>query len=40
LKAYLLAFASGAIRAMEALGTRLKDIDFGTSPTKIHIRKE
>jgi integrase len=40
LKAYLLVLASGGMRAVEALATRLKDIDFSTSPTKIHIRKE
>jgi integrase len=40
LKAYLLILASGAMRAVEALAIRLKDIDFSTSPTKIHIRKE
>jgi integrase len=40
LKAYLLVLASGAMRAVEALAIRLKDIDFSTSPTKIHIRKE
>ncbi|MFL6435386.1 MAG: tyrosine-type recombinase/integrase [Nitrososphaeraceae archaeon] len=40
LKAYLLALASGGMRAVEALAIRLKDIDFTVSPTKIHIRKE
>ncbi|MFL6329847.1 MAG: tyrosine-type recombinase/integrase, partial [Nitrososphaeraceae archaeon] len=40
LKAYLLVLASGGMRAVEALATRLKDIDFTVSPTKIHIRKE
>jgi integrase len=35
-----LVLASGGMRAVEALATRLKDIDFSTSPTKIHIRKE
>jgi integrase len=40
LKAYLLVLASGAMRTMEALATRLKDIDFSVSPTKIHVRKE
>lgn len=40
LKAYLLVLASGGMRAAEALAIRLKDIDFTTSPTKIHIRKE
>ena len=28
------------MRASEALSIRLRDIDFGTNPTKIHIRKE
>ena len=28
------------MRAVEALAIRLKDIDFSTNPTKIHIRKE
>ena len=28
------------MRAIEGLATRLKDIDFSTRPTKIHIRKE
>jgi integrase len=40
LKAYLLVLASGGMRAVEGLAIRLKDIDFSTSPTKIHIRKE
>ncbi|HEU4467473.1 MAG TPA: site-specific integrase, partial [Nitrososphaeraceae archaeon] len=40
LKAYLLILTSGAMRAMEALAIRLKDIDFSPNPTKIHIRKE
>ena len=40
LKAYLLVLASRAMRAVEALAVRLKDIDFSISPTRIHIRKE
>jgi integrase len=28
------------MRAVEATAIRQKDIDFSTSPTKIHIRKE
>jgi integrase len=40
LKAYILVLASGAMRAVEGLAIRLKDIDFSVSPTKIHIRKE
>jgi integrase len=40
LKAYLLLLASGGMRALEALATRLSDIDFSVNPTKIHVRKE
>jgi integrase len=40
LKAYMLVLASGGFRAVEALAIRLKDIDFSSSPTKIHVRKE
>lgn len=40
LKAYILVLASGGFRAVEALAIRIKDIDFLSSPTKIHIRKE
>jgi integrase len=40
LKTYLLALASGGMRATECLAIRLKDVDFSVSPTKIHIRKE
>ena len=40
LKAYILVLASGSFRAVEALAIRLKDIDFSSSPTKIHVRKE
>ncbi len=40
LKAYLLLLASGGMRALEGLATRLCDIDFSVNPTKIHIRKE
>jgi integrase len=40
LKAYLLVLASGGMRAAEGLAIRLKDIDFTTSPTRVHIRKE
>lgn len=40
LKAYLLVLASGGLRALEGLAIRLRDIDFTTCPTKIHIRKE
>lgn len=40
LKAYILVLASGGFRAVEALAIRLRDIDFSSSPTKIHVRKE
>ncbi len=40
LKAYLLILASGGMRAVEGLAIRLRDIDFSSTPTRIHIRKE
>lgn len=40
LKPYLLMLASGGMRTIEALATRIRDIDFSVSPTKVHIRKE
>jgi integrase len=40
LKPYLLVLASGGMRASEACAIRLMDLDFTTSPTKVHIRKE
>ena len=40
LKTFILVLASGGMRAGEALGIRIKDINFSTSPTKVHIRKE
>ncbi|MGH9987887.1 MAG: tyrosine-type recombinase/integrase, partial [Nitrososphaeraceae archaeon] len=40
LNAYILLLASGGFRAIESLAIRLKDIDFSSSPTKIHVRKE
>lgn len=40
LKTFLLILASGGMRAGEAIGIRLRDIDFSTNPTKIRIRKE
>lgn len=40
LKVYILFLASGGMRAIEGLATRVKDIDFSARPTKIHIRKE
>ncbi len=40
LKAYIMVLASGGFRAIEVLAIRFKDIDFTSSPTKIHVRKE
>jgi integrase len=40
LKAYILVLATGGFRAVEALAIRLRDIDFTSNPTKIHVRKE
>jgi integrase len=40
LKPYILTLASGGMRALEGLAIRLCDIDFTSTPTKIHIRKE
>ena len=40
LKTFILVLASGGMRTVEGLATRLKDIDFSVSPTKIHIRNE
>jgi integrase len=40
LKSYLLILISGGMRAVEATAIRLKDIDFSTNLTRIHIRKE
>jgi integrase len=40
LKTYLLILASGGMRTVEGLATRIKDIDFSVNPTKIRIRKE
>jgi len=40
LKAYLLVLACAGTRAGETCAIRLRDIDFATRPTKIHIRKE
>lgn len=39
LKSYLLVLTHG-MRAVEALAIRNRDIDFSSSPTKIHLRKE
>jgi integrase len=40
LKPYTLTLASGGMRAVEGLASRIKDYDFTLSPTKVHIRKE
>lgn len=40
LKAYLLVLASGGFRTAEGLAIRLKDTDFTSNPTRIHVRKE
>jgi integrase len=40
LKAYILVLASSGLRAIEGSALRLQDIDFTTSPTKVHVRKE
>jgi integrase len=40
LKAYLLTLASSGCRAREAIAIRLKDVDFTSEPTVIHLRKE
>ena len=40
LKAYLLVLASSGARAVEACALRIRDINFDTVPTGIHIRKE
>ena len=40
LKVYLLVLASGGMRTVEALAIRNKDVDFESSPTRIHLRKE
>jgi integrase len=40
LKTYLLILASGGMRTVEALAIRNKDIDFSSSPTRIHLRKD
>ena len=37
---YVMGAAAVMMRAGEALGIRIKDINFSTSPTKVHIRKE
>jgi len=40
LKTFILILASSGARATEILSVRLLDIDFKSSPTKIHLRKE
>lgn len=40
LKAYLLVLASSGLRATEAITLRLKDFDFESIPTRIHVRPE
>jgi integrase len=40
LKIFILVLASGAMKSTEALAIRIKDIDFNSNPTKIHLRKE
>jgi integrase len=40
LKTFILVLASSGARATEILSVRLRDIDFKSSPTKIHLRKE
>jgi integrase len=40
LKAYILILASSGLRAVEACALRLRDVDFSTAPTKIHVRRE
>lgn len=40
LKTFILVLASGAMRSNEALAIRIRDIDFSSNPTRIHLRKE
>jgi integrase len=40
LRTYILLLVSTGLRAMEAASLRLMDVDFKTTPTTIHIRKE
>jgi len=40
LKTFILVLALGAMRSTEALAIRIRDIDFNSNPTKIHLRKE
>lgn len=40
LRAFLLVLGSGGFRAMEAITLRLKDVDFDSKPTRVHVRAE
>jgi len=40
LKAYLLVLASSGLRATEAITLRVKDFDFDSKPTRVHVRPE
>ena len=40
LKAYLLVLASSGLRATEAITLRIKDFDFESIPTRLHVRPE
>ena len=40
LKTFILVLASSGLRAGEACALRYQDVDFTSSPTKIHVRKE
>jgi integrase len=40
LKVYILILASSGLRAIEACAIRLRDLDFQSNPTKLHVRGE
>jgi integrase len=40
LKAYLIVLASSGLRATEAITLRIKDFDFKSKPTRVHVRPE
>lgn len=40
LKSYLLVLASSGVRAKEACAIRLRDLDFQSNPTRLHVRGE
>jgi integrase len=40
LKAYLLVLASSGLRAIEGITLRIKDFDFESKPTRVHVRPE